>query len=547
MSATAGVGLPSPTPGALGRPRVRSWAILAFLGALAIYAWGAAPSVLDRDTGELQAVALTGGVAHTTGYPTFAMVGWVFGQMLPGDPAGRINLMSSFFGAVSLALLVVIGVELSLAPVVAFAGAMIYGAGFSFWAGAERAEVYTLSVTLFLLAWWRTLVALRTDRTRDRVTAAVLLGLTLTGHLASAPAVAVLGLSLAWRVLRLRRAWREWPLLVLGLLVGLLPYLHIPFADQRDVPMNYLRLADRVLFPETGVPTGAFSEPWYRSWWLIAGLTEAPGVAPSFQVWNVLRTMVWSTPPVVLFEMGPVAALLAIPGFLAFRSERRDEAHRITLLVAASYLFSVVIVSGPLLPIFLLFALAPVSLLAARGLQRVLPEAVSRTRPWLLPLATCGVMLVPHALRLWSYDHPIGPRRWRVLDEGNDRPLRLLQRFDRPYAARDFGLGVLRAVPEQSLVLGDWKELSVLFYYCNALGQRRDLTLHPLSEPSCWTVVRRWEREHDLTRQPAVYLSMTPSLRHVLVDAESVQVSPGAWIYYSHAPIADPPGMRRNP
>lgn len=548
MSTAATPAPPRPPRAApTGPPRVGRWALLAFAGALAVYAWGAAPTVLDRDSGELQAVALTGGVAHTTGYPSYALVGWAFTRLVPGDPAWRVNVMSSFFGAVSLALLVVVGAELSLAPAVAFAGAILYGAGFSFWAGALRAEVYTLSVALFLLAWWRTQVALRTDRPRDRVVAAVLLGLTLTGHLASAPAVAVLGLSLAWRAWRLGRAWSEWPLLVLGLGVGLLPYLHIPLADQRDVPMNYLRLADHVLFPETGVPTGAFASPAHRLWWLVTGMNDAPGSPAHLRLWGSVRTMFWSTPPLVLFETGPLAAALAIPGFLAFRRERRDDAMRLALLVAASYLFSIAIVSGPLLPLFLLFALAPVSLLAARGLQRVLPSAAVASRPWLLPLAACGVMAVPHALRLWSYAHPIGPRRWTVLDEDSSRPFRLLRRLDRPYAARDFGLGVLRAAPPGALVLGEWRELAVLFYYCRGLGRRPDLTLQPLAEPSCWTVVRRWQAEHDPASEPVLFLSMTPALRARLVRADSIEVAPGQWVHRADGPLDEPAAEGRTP
>jgi hypothetical protein len=527
------------------RASARGWILLALVASLAIYAAGAAPTVLNRDSGELQAVALTGGVAHTTGYPTFAMVGWVFGKLLPGDPAGRINLMSASFGAISLALLVVIGAELSLAPAVAFAGAILYGAGFTFWAAALRAEVYTLAVTLFLLAYWRTLVALRTDRPRDRVVAAVLLGLTLTGHLASAPVVAVLGLSLAWRSLRLGRALREWPLLVLGLVLGLTPYLHIVWADTHGAPVNYLHHVDKVFFPETAVPTGRFASPWFRLLWLVTGLNDAPGASPRFVPWNVLRTMVGSTPLVILFELGPIATALLVPGFLAFRRENPAEADRIVWLGAASFGFSVLIVHGSLLPLFLLFALAPWSLLAARGLQRMLPAARAGARSWLVPACACAVMLVPHAIRLWSYGHPIGPKRWTVLEEDGSRPFKLLRRFDRPYEARDFGLGALRIIPQGALVVGDWRELPILYYYCLALGKRGDLSFQPLSQPACEAAVRAWERVHDVSQRPVIYLTMPATLRGLVSGLDSLGVAPGRWIYRTHEPIRgrSPGGM----
>ena len=518
----------------------RGWILLALVASLAIYAVGAAPTVLDRDSGELQAVALTGGVAHTTGYPAFSMVGWVFGRLLPGDPAGRINLMSASFGAISVALLVLIGAELSLAPAVAFAGAIVFGAGFTFWAAALRAEVYTIGVTLFLLAYWRTLVALRTDRPRDRFVAALLLGLSLTGHLSSAPAVAVLGLSLAWRAFRLGRAVREWPLLVLGLVIGLTPYLHIVWADTHGAAVNYLHHADKVFFPETGVPTGRFASPWYRLLWLTTGMNQAPGASSHLGLWNVVRTFVWSTPLLILFELGPIGAALIVPGFFAFRLENRGEADRIAWLAAASLLFSLLIVSGSLLALFMLFALAPLSLLAARGLQRMLPATLVAARPWLVPACACAVMLVPHAIRLWSYEHPIGPKHWTVLEEDASRPFKLLRRFDQPYEARDFGLGALRVIPQGALVVGEWRELPILYYYCLALGERRDLTLQPLSMPACEIAVLTWERMHDVSRRPVIYLTMPAPLRPVVSGLDSVSVAPGRWIYVSREPLRAP-------
>jgi hypothetical protein len=355
--------------------------------------------------------------------------------------------------------------------------------------------------------------------------------------LASAPAVAVLGLSLAWQALRGGRALREWPVLAALFVLGLAPYLHIVWTDtHRDAAMNYnyLKHVDQVLFPETGVPTGAFASPAYRLGWLVLGRNEIPGVHSPFHAWNTLRTLVWSTPLVLLFELGPPAALLAIRGFLAFRREDRGEADRIAWLAAASLAFSVAVTSGPLLGLFLLFALGPVGLLAARGLEAWLPDRARRTWPWLLPLAAAGVMLVPHALRLWSYDHPIGPKRWTVLDEDTSRQLRLLRRFDGPYDARDYGLGALRAIPDRALVMGGWRELPILYYFQRVLGERRDLTLKPHVEMS----YRTWAREHALSERPIVFLTLPDSTRDHLASVDSLAVTPGRWIYVTReAPL----------
>src|SRR5437660_5214405 len=60
----------APRPGG-PTPRVATAALLAAGVALAVYAWGAAPSVLSGDSAELAAAASRGGVPHATGYPSF--------------------------------------------------------------------------------------------------------------------------------------------------------------------------------------------------------------------------------------------------------------------------------------------------------------------------------------------------------------------------------------------------------------------------------------------------------------------------------------------
>src|SRR5437763_13042490 len=102
-------GAPVPTPGALGA------AVIAALLALAVYTWGAAPTVLSGDSAELAAVAFRGGVPHTPGYPTFVLLGRVAAAVLPGDPAHRITLMCAFAGAVSVGLFALLLSELGLA------------------------------------------------------------------------------------------------------------------------------------------------------------------------------------------------------------------------------------------------------------------------------------------------------------------------------------------------------------------------------------------------------------------------------------------------
>src|SRR5437773_1489322 len=82
-------------------------AALAFVVALAFYASLAAPSVLFGDSGELQIVALRGGIPHSSGYPSFVLIGRLFGLVPFADRAYRITFMGACFSAATVALHVV--------------------------------------------------------------------------------------------------------------------------------------------------------------------------------------------------------------------------------------------------------------------------------------------------------------------------------------------------------------------------------------------------------------------------------------------------------
>jgi len=149
--------------------RVSRWAVAALAAGIALPAYlrGVAPGVLFADSGELQAVALRGGIAHPSGYPTFILVGQLAGRLLPGNPAWRMNLMTAGFGAVSAGLVGVVLIELGISPGAALAGALIYGASFTFWRDSLGCEVYTLAIALFLIATWRSVLAFRSRRLDD--------------------------------------------------------------------------------------------------------------------------------------------------------------------------------------------------------------------------------------------------------------------------------------------------------------------------------------------------------------------------------------------
>src|SRR5262249_4398324 len=182
-------------------------ALAVFVAALLLYLRGLAPGLLWGDSAEMQILAAIGGVAHPTGYPLFTLVGHVFNAVGRVEPAARAHLVPAAFAAATLALLPVFLVRRGVSAAAAVAAATVWGLSFTFWSTAQRAEVYSLAAFVALAALWCTLRALETGARGARLAAGFLLGLTLTGHMAFAPVVAVAGLTLAWRVLRSGGSW----------------------------------------------------------------------------------------------------------------------------------------------------------------------------------------------------------------------------------------------------------------------------------------------------------------------------------------------------
>lgn len=230
---------------------------------LALYTWTLAPTVLAGDGGEFQFVPYLLGVAHSTGYPLYTMLGWLWSHLLPlGDVAYRLNLFSALGAALAMALLYPAARSLlrqaipALSPLVRRLLAILATATFAvtptLWSQAIIAEVYGLHTVfivllLYLILTWserrRAASLQRTGRPGGRfhlLLTAFCFGLSLAHHsttLLLAPAL------LAYVWLTDRHVFREGKQVVLPvLLLALLPlalYLYIPL---RAPHTPYLRL-----------------------------------------------------------------------------------------------------------------------------------------------------------------------------------------------------------------------------------------------------------------------------------------------------------------
>jgi len=243
---------------------------VAAAAALLLYAQTAPPSLTwahhGADGGDLIAAAITGGVPHPSGYPTYCLLGRLFALLPLGPPARRFALFSATAAAAAVGLLCLTaqrllerdaGLRSWRAAGPALVAALAAAVGPIFWSQAIIAEVYALNALFFALGLYLALHA--PPRTTTALASGFALGLGLGNHLTLALALPGLA-ALAWQRVR-RQAKRGAAPLVGGLILGLAVYAYLPLAARRDPPVNW------------GNP-----QTWERLLWVVTGSLYRPYV-----------------------------------------------------------------------------------------------------------------------------------------------------------------------------------------------------------------------------------------------------------------------------
>lgn len=213
--------------------------LILFAASLTLYLSTLAPGLVRGDGGELQYRLATLGVPHPTGYPLYALAGWLWTKILPvGSVAWRINLISALCGAGAVTLVYAIVHRLVGRVLPALAGAVFLAASPTFWILSSITEVYALhaffvALVLYLLLVWRDAGP---HRPRWLLLISFVYGLSLSHHrtiILLAPAMLLFVLLETWRShpgMRLRigrRSVGSLFLLAVAFLAGLLPYVHV--------------------------------------------------------------------------------------------------------------------------------------------------------------------------------------------------------------------------------------------------------------------------------------------------------------------------------
>ncbi|MEQ1832135.1 MAG: DUF2723 domain-containing protein [Candidatus Eisenbacteria bacterium] len=507
--------------------------------ALPGYLAGAAPGLLWGDSAEMQILAVVGGVAHPTGYPLFTLVGRLFTAFGPGDLAWRSTLLSATFAAATLTLLLAFLLARGLRTLAALAGVAAWGLSFTFWATAQRSEVYSLATFMAVGALWCTVLALERGTRAPRLAAGTLLGLTLAGHMAFAPWVAVAGLVLAWNVPRAGVRWLgDELLLLLAFLVGLAPYAYLPWADHARHGLNYLQLVEVANWPASPVPEG-FRTTLERFVWLLTGRNEMPPIPLSPNPRTLAKNGSDTFFLFALFELGPLAAVAAGFGLRAHWRASRVQVPLLFGMLAASVVFSAVTSGYKILSVFLIPCYLTMAVFVALGAESALARFGRTGTAWalvtMLLLVNAGLA---HGARLYSYDHPIGPFRSKVQEEDDRVERSLLPDMSHETQARRFIESAAQVLPDNSLVITEWREYMALQYLQHVDRRRLDLVLQPSGYPTLLHKVAWWEQHHNLVMRPVVVIvgPMTPMAQH-LVEADTLRLATGQLAVVTHVPL----------
>jgi hypothetical protein len=186
---------------------------LAGLLVFLVYLTTMCPTIGEMDSGELATVQATLSIAHPTGYPLFALLGYLFLKLpLPFETIIRLNLLAAFWSAATIVILIrttkliIENLSILVGPkwksfditvqssnyikilVSIFPGFML-GFSLTFWLQSTRVEVYSLQMFLLSLVIYFSICAYISHNSIDSssnkhwVWAFIFIGLAFANHL----------------------------------------------------------------------------------------------------------------------------------------------------------------------------------------------------------------------------------------------------------------------------------------------------------------------------------------------------------------------------
>jgi len=215
---------------------------------LAAYVRTLAPDILYGDSAEFQTLAYTFGITHSTGYPTYLLLGRLIGFLPIYSPAWRISLLSAVNAAITVGGIYLLARYFTRSRVGAVLGGVALGISYTFWSQAVIAEVYTsgtafiVLITLLLFHWQSE----QEKPNRFLLVAALLAGIGFGVHasvwLLALPAIALVLWTLWWRQASRSEWLRALAASVAGTVMGLAIFVIAFFvSDRLNPPTSFIR------------------------------------------------------------------------------------------------------------------------------------------------------------------------------------------------------------------------------------------------------------------------------------------------------------------
>lgn len=156
---------------------------LSFLVPMLTYALSISHAVASREIAEMQGVPYLLGIAHPTGYPLFALLGWLFSHAIAVDTiAYRMNLFGAFCTSLTCVVGVITALRIGIGPVTSLGAFLCFAWTRIVWFHGAQADAQDLALlfqamTIYYLCGW-----LIHGRTRDIVAMSASFGAALAVH-----------------------------------------------------------------------------------------------------------------------------------------------------------------------------------------------------------------------------------------------------------------------------------------------------------------------------------------------------------------------------
>lgn len=430
-----------------------------FLTAAIVYIRTLAPDLLYGDSGEFQALSITGGLAHAFGYPVYLAFGKLFTYLPFGSIPSRVSLISALCASSAVAKTYLVGRTLKVRRVYSLFGAIALLISPLFWWQAIIAEVYTIGAD-FLIACILCCLIWRYTRQGWWLAAGGFLGGLCLGmhHVVLLITPFVIGY-----LLLCKAAKRDWLYSLggvgLGVALSATAFVVMARIDSAPTSTNFLK-------PEAVSEFGLkspedFDNPLTRMKFVFfavqfRGEFQAKHIVPNIpQVARETRD-----------DFGFAIPILGLLGFLSlFKRGRRREA----LLLAGSYVVLLIIpmfFSAIDLEVEFVQAHLLMCILAALGLQTLQDLFFkSKLLPRKLAWSTAAGALIVLMFGEWAI---IGGA-WRALGDGAPTFLTGERRkfpfpVDVPTAPHELATLIVSSVPENAVLLTDWSYMDACYY-----------------------------------------------------------------------------------